>query len=187
MPAVIGNFIVRSVETLFRNRRTSLSVPERVSVSLYFRLQGSERTHQSSESKKSLQSARSISLTPGSRTMELMGRFGRAPVHVQHPQVLDLELSDPTRKDADQMLTCRPCRCELYARRPFHTRVLLRERAVSRCCYYVRRRCGHHIVSVCGAVEIRGRGENPPDLQLRRVAVVLIAFCPGDLLELSTN
>ena len=27
-----------------------------------------------------------------------MGRFWRAPVHVQQPQVLNLRLSDPTRK-----------------------------------------------------------------------------------------
>jgi len=103
---VISKFIVRSVETLFRNRRTSLCVPVRVSVSfhLYFRLQGDETTHQSSECKKSLQSARSISLTPGSRTIELMGRFGRAPVHVQHPHVLNPRVSDPTRKDGDQYL-----------------------------------------------------------------------------------
>jgi len=148
MPAVIGKTIVRSVETLFRNRRTSLGIPRRVSVSsrLYFRLQ--ETTYQSSECKKSLQSARSISLTPGSRTIELMGRFGRAPVHVQHPQVLHGRFSDPTRKDADQILTCRPCRYELCARHLFHTRVLLQEQAASRCCYYVRRHCGY-LMSVC--------------------------------------
>jgi hypothetical protein len=93
MPAVIGKFIVRSVETYsVIDEPLSAYLSESLSVfSLYFRLQGSERTHQSSECKKSLQSARSISLTPGSRTMELMGRFGRAPVHVQHPQVLNLE------------------------------------------------------------------------------------------------
>jgi len=150
MPAVISKIFVRSVEALFRNRRTSLGIPKRVSVSsrLYFRLREGKTTHQSSECKKSLQSARSISLTPGSRTIELMGRFGRAPVHVQHPQVLSGRFSDPTRKDVDQILTCRPCRCELCARRLFHSRVLLRERAVLRCCYYVRRHCGY-LMSVC--------------------------------------
>ena len=33
-----------------------------------------------------------------------MGRFGRAPVHVQHPHVLNRRVSDPTRKDVDQYL-----------------------------------------------------------------------------------
>ena len=42
-------------------------------------------TYQSSEHRKSLQSARIISLTPGSRTIELMGRFCLAPFHLQHP------------------------------------------------------------------------------------------------------
>ena len=87
--------------------------------------------------------------------MELMGRFGRAPVHVQHPQVLNLRLSDPTRKDTDQILTCQPCRYELYARHPFHIRVLLQGQAVSRCCYYVRRRCEYHMVSIRDAVNGR--------------------------------
>lgn len=71
-----------------------------------------------------------------------MGRFWRAPVHVQQPQVLNLRLSDPTRKDADQRLTCQPCRYELCVPRPFHTHALLQVRAVSRRCYYVRRRYG---------------------------------------------
>jgi len=97
-----------------------------------------------------------------------MGRFWRAPVHVQHPHVLKLTLSDPTRKDADQILTCQPCRYELCARRPFHTRVLLREQAASRCCYYVRRRFGCRVVSIRDAVDNqRGEGvKSPPDLQL---------------------
>ena len=38
-------------------------------------------------------------MTPGSRTIELIGRFWRAPVQVQHPQDLKLRLSDLTRKD----------------------------------------------------------------------------------------
>ena len=33
-----------------------------------------------------------------------MGRFWRAPVHVQHPQALNLRLRGLTRKDADQDL-----------------------------------------------------------------------------------
>lgn len=42
-------------------------------------------TYHSSEHKKSLQSAKSMSLTPGWRTIELMGRFWRAPFQRQHP------------------------------------------------------------------------------------------------------
>ena len=48
------------------------------------------RTHQSSERKKSLQSARSISFTAGSSTIELIGRFWRAPFHLQQPYVLQV-------------------------------------------------------------------------------------------------
>ena len=44
--------------------------------------------YQSSEARKSLQSARIMSFTPGSSTIELMGRFWRAPFHRQHPYVL---------------------------------------------------------------------------------------------------
>jgi len=81
-----------------------------------------------------------------------MGRFWRAPVHVQHPQVLNLRLSGPTRKDADQTLTCQPCRYELYARCPFHIRVLLRGQAASRCRYYVRRHYERRMVNIRDAV-----------------------------------
>ena len=42
-------------------------------------------TYQSSEFKKSLQSASSISFTPGSSTIELIGRFCLAPFHLQLP------------------------------------------------------------------------------------------------------
>lgn len=50
---------------------------------------GHGSTYQSSEHRKSLQSARTMSFTPGSSTMELIGRFWRAPFQRQHPYVLD--------------------------------------------------------------------------------------------------
>ena len=119
--------------------------------------------------------------------MELMGRFGRAPVQVQHPQVLNRTLSDPTRKDADQRLTCQPYRYELYVRRPFHTRVLLQEQAASRCCYYVRRRYKCGMVNIRdGAVAINAE-KDPPDFQLGGVAKILVAFCSSDLLGFKTE
>ncbi len=49
---------------------------------------GTQPAHQSSDARKSLQSARIMSFTPGSSTIELMGRFWRAPFHRQQPYVL---------------------------------------------------------------------------------------------------
>lgn len=46
--------------------------------------------YHSSERKKSRQSARSMSLTPGSSTMELIGRFWRAPFQRQLPYLLNV-------------------------------------------------------------------------------------------------
>ena len=55
------------------------------------------QTYHSSEHKKSLQSAKSMSLTPGWRTMELMGRFWRAPFQRQTPYVLKKKRGDDER------------------------------------------------------------------------------------------
>ena len=62
---------------------------------------GAEKTrvcaHQSSDARKSLQSARIMSLTPGSSTIELIGRFCRAPFHRQQPYELSASDENPRR------------------------------------------------------------------------------------------
>jgi len=65
--------------------------------------------HHSSERKKSLQSARSISLTDGSNTIELIGRFWRAPFHLQQPYELGQMIREDTNLDrGNPGLTCLP-------------------------------------------------------------------------------
>ena len=65
---------------------TSFSIPAgSADIRIHIHLWITQSTCHSSEARKSLQSARIISLTPGWRTMELIGRFWRAPFHRQIP------------------------------------------------------------------------------------------------------
>ncbi len=53
-----------------------------------------QKAYQSSEVKKSLQSARIVSFIPGSRTTDLIERFGRAPFDFQQEARLVTEILD---------------------------------------------------------------------------------------------